>query len=272
MRFLPKLLVAALAVLLLQGAARAASLDFCVIQPGQPGTQKDGQPVMDQLAAYVQKKLGPEARVSGRYFNELAPAVGFMERSPARWGIVSLGFFLEYAKRFPMTPLAATLPNGAKKDVWRLMLPKKATADLKELSREVRGTMLFVPKPVLCLLFADQPKPLPFALHGTLQPRNSLREAGLDKIGGVILDRPQFEAMQHLPMFAEFKVALASKELPTSPVVWFGPPDGGSRRLAEVLHAMAADPEAAPLLKVLQTQGFGPADPDLARLAQSCGQ
>lgn len=272
MRLARRLLAPVLAVLLCQGAALAGPLDFCVIQPGQPGTQKDGQPVMDQLAAYVQKKLGPEAQVSGRYFNELLPAVGFMDKTPAKWGIVSLGFFLEFGKRFPMTPLASSLPRGAKKDVWRLVVPRKAPPDPKEIAREVRGTMLFVPGPVQCLVFADLPKPLPFPLNGTLQPLMSLREAAQDKIGGVILDRTQFDAMQNLPLFRDFKAVLSSKELPTSPVVWFGAPNEDARRLAEVLHKMAADPEAAPLLKVLQTQGFGPADPDLARLAQTCGK
>ena len=43
------------------------SFDFVIIQPGQPGTSEDAQPVMDALATYLQSKLGTEVTIRGRY-------------------------------------------------------------------------------------------------------------------------------------------------------------------------------------------------------------
>jgi len=49
-------------------ATSADVLDFVVIQPGQPGAPQEAQPVMDALAAYIQKKMGLEGAVNGAYF------------------------------------------------------------------------------------------------------------------------------------------------------------------------------------------------------------
>jgi hypothetical protein len=42
-----------------------------------------------------------------------------------------------------------------------------------------------------------------------------------------------------------------------------GQPNEQTKELTTVLHGMAADPRASDLLKLLQSEGFGPADPRL---------
>ena len=59
-------------------AISGETLDFAVIQPGQPGTSREAQPVMDALATYIQKKIGSGITVKGRYFNKLDPALDFL--------------------------------------------------------------------------------------------------------------------------------------------------------------------------------------------------
>lgn len=68
------------------GVSAGDVLDFAVIAPGQPGSPREAQPVMDTLAAYVQKSLGPEVIVKGRYFNERKPALEFLQRTPPDGG------------------------------------------------------------------------------------------------------------------------------------------------------------------------------------------
>lgn len=242
------------------------NLDFAVIQPGQPGTSQDAQPVMDALAAYIQKKAGPGTAVHGAYFNGLDPALEFMRQTPPRWGIVSLGFYAAYAGQFPMIPLAATRPGGFGTDVWRLVVGKAAPDSWQALQGSVQGTMLFETEAATRLLFGQNTDRLPFAVSGTFHPLRSLRAVTRGKVAGVVLDRRQYEAMQALPVSKKIKVVHVSKALPTGPVVWFGRPGEEMEYLAEIVKGMGDDPDAASLLRLLQTDGFGPVDAELLRL------
>jgi hypothetical protein len=85
---------------------------------------------------------------------------------------------------------------------------------------------------------------------------------------GVVLDRPQYEAVKALPLAKEIKVIHTSRDLPTSPVVWFGTPDDKAKRLTSILLGMKADSDAENLLKLLQTDGFGPADRTLPQFTR----
>ena len=248
------------------GVSAADVLDFAVIAPGQPGSPREAQPVMDTLAAYVQKSLGPDVIVKGRYFNERKPALEFLQRTPPRWGIVNLGIYAEHAGRYRMTPIASTRPSGSEKDKWRLAVDRNGPDDWKALRGTVQGTILFEKEAASCLLFGSKAKELPFSLAGTFQPLRSLRSVAGGKAAGVVLDRLQYDALKALPLGKRIKIIHESKELPTTPVVWFGPPDERMNQLAALLAGMRKDPEAEGLLRLLQTDGFGPADPDLPGL------
>jgi hypothetical protein len=241
-------------------------MDFAVIQPGQPGTPQEAQPVMDALAAYLQKKIGPNMTVKGRYFNELDPALDFLHNTPPVWGIVRLGFYSEQASRFRMTALASTRPGGYHKDIWRLVVTKDGPDDWKALRGKVLGNMLFETDAAACLLFGTPAAQLPFSLAGTFSPLRSLRNVTRGKATGAVLDRSQYEAVKALPLAKEIKVIHTSRELPSSPVVWFGTPDDRTKRLTSMLLGMKEDRDAENLLKLLQTDGFGPADTDLPKL------
>lgn len=252
------------------GAVSAADvLDFAVITPGQPGSPREAQPVMDALAAYVQKNLGPEVMVKGRYFNKREAALEFLQRSPPRWGIVSLGIYAEHAGRFRMTPIASSRPAGSEKDVWRLAVARNGPDDWKALRGTVQGTILFDKDAASCLLFGTRAGKLPFSLAGTFQPLRSLRSVVGGEAAGVVLDRLQYDALSALSLGERIKVIRESRKLPTTPVVWFGPPEERMNQLAALFAGMRKDPEAEGLLRLLQTDGFGPADPDLPGLTFS---
>jgi hypothetical protein len=244
-------------------AISGETLDFAVIQPGQPGTSQEAQPVMDALAAYIQKKMGSGVTVKGRYFNKLDPALDFLHNTPSVWGIVRLGFYSEQARRFQMTALASTRPGGYNKDIWRLVVKRDAPEDWKSLKGKILGNMLFETDAAACLLFGVPPAQLPFTLKGTFRPLRSLRRVAKGKTTGVVLDRSQYEALEALSLAKKIKTAHTSRELPASPVVWFGTPDDRTKRLTAILLGMKEDRDAETLLKLLQTDGFGPADNDL---------
>ena len=244
-------------------AISGEALDFAVIQPGQPGTSQEAQPVMDALSAYIQKKMGSGFTVKGRYFNKLDAALDFLHNTPPAWGIIRLGFYSEQARRFQMTALASTRPGGYNKDIWRLVVKKDAPEDWKSLKGKILGNMLFETDAAACLLFGVPPAQLPFILKCTFRPLRSLRRVAKGKTAGVVLDRSQYEALEALSLVKKIKTAHTSRELPASPVVWFGSPDDRTERLAAILLGMKEDRDAESLLKLLQTDGFGPADKDL---------
>ncbi len=247
--------------------AQAGPSDFLIIQPGQPGSPAEAQPVMDRLAAYLSKKTGET--VTGKYFNLLEEGLAAVPAEKPGWGIVGLGFYAQYGKKFGLTPLASTRPSGRAKDVWRLVVPTNGPDDWRTLTGEVRGMGLFEKKAAPCLLFrgvTPVPASQPFTLEGTGNPLKSLRDAAKGKIAGSVLDQVQYDALASLPQAGELKTIHTSAELPTSPVVAFGPAGPAQSKIGQALTAMKADPEAAELLTLLLTDGFGPPDADLAKL------
>jgi hypothetical protein len=113
-------------------------------------------------------------------------------------------------------------------------------------------------------LFDSSLEHLPFVLQGTFNPLRAVRKVARGQLAGVVLDRLQFQTMQALPLMDQLKSIQCSADLPTAVVVWFGTPDPQALALAKVLRNMTADPEAANLLSLLQSDGFRPADPRLA--------
>ena len=250
-----------------QPAAAVDRIDFAVIQPGQPGTPEEAQPVMDELAVYVGERLGTRSPLRGIYFNDLKEALAFVDSTPPKWAIVSLDFYAEEANRLDLTPIASTRPSGFEQDIWRLVVHRDTPDGWQTVRGKVWGTMLFNRRAAACLAFGCSPGALPFALVGTFRPLKALRATARKKGAGVLLDRMQYEAMKSLPLASEIKIIHTSAELPTSPVVSFGPPDDLMNKLAGVLREMKDDPKANQLLQLLMTTGFGPPDPMLSRVS-----
>lgn len=244
------------------------NFDFVIIQPGQPGTSEDAQPVMDALATYLQNKLGADVTIRGRYFNQIEQAAAYLADNRPKWGIVGLGYYLGHAGARCMTPLASTRPGGADSDVWRLVVAKDGPDKWQSVKGAVSGTMLFEPGVAAGLMFDTPAAELPFTLEGTVRPLRALRSVLRGKGGAVVLDKPQYDAVQALSMASGLKVLKTSPALPTSAVVAFGPQGKIHERLRTVLREMRNDPAAADLLQLLQTEGFGPVDKRLDALKE----
>lgn len=251
-------------------AGEIKRLDFVVIQPGQPGNRDEAQPVMDSIGEYIEKKMPSPTRVEGEYFNTLESAFQYMQKGNAKWGIVSLPFYSAYSRCFNMTPLASTRPGGAEKDIWRLAVYRTATDDWQNLQGKIQGTMLFDGKTAMWLLTDKKTTRSSFLSEGTFRPLRAVRKVSKKKLTGVVLDQPQYGAIQALPLFKELKVIYTSPPLPTSPLVWFGPDEESTGVLKNIIMNMVSDPEAENLLRLLQTDGFGPADNTLMQYQLPC--
>ncbi|MBI9112442.1 PhnD/SsuA/transferrin family substrate-binding protein [Maridesulfovibrio ferrireducens] len=241
-------------------AGAAESFKFVIIEPGQPGTSADAQPVMDSLAEYVSEKLGKPA--TGVYFNELEPALKYLDENKPIWGICGLTFFTSYSDKYIMTPIASTLPQGLDKDVWRILAPCDGPDSVKDIKGTVFGSMLYTPESRKILFKKDEVENQ-LVIEGTSRPLSKLRWVNKGKAAGVCLNAVQYSVLSGTDRFSGVKVVYESGKLPNSPVVWFGKVTDDSFRLQAILLDMKDDPAAASLLKLLQTNGFGPADKEL---------
>ena len=260
----PKSLAFLLALLFLATAPPASAeegADFVVIQPGQPGTTHEAQPVMDALASYLGENLG--VPVQGRYFNDDAEGLKWIRQMEPAWGIVGLGFFASHYGNPEMAPLASTRPASLDKDEWRLMVPADGPDDWRKVAGEVQGTMFHNRRAGACFLFHAAPDELPFDLKGTSRPFRAVRKVLNKKLGGLVMDAVQHKAFLEMPEPDKLKAVQSSGSLPNSPVVWFGEPGRQAKALSRVLSNMKNDPSAADILNLLRTSGFGPADPSL---------
>ena len=241
-------------------AESAGSVNFVIIEPGQPGTSTDAQPVMDALAKYVSTKLGKSA--SGVYFNEMAPALKYLDENKPVWGICGLTFFKSYKDKYMMTPVASTLPQGFDKDTWRILVPSDGPNSVRDIKGTVFGSMLYTPE-ARKILFGKDAAQIQLAVENTSKPLRKLRLVDQGKAAGVCLNRVQYSVIKGTAGFSGVKVVYESGKLPNSPVVWFGKMTDDAFRLQAILLDMKSDPAAAGLLKILQTAGFGPADAEL---------
>lgn len=240
------------------------ALDFVIIQPGAPGNSAEAAPVMEALAAYLQKKVG--VPIQGQFFNENEPALAYLAQKKAKWGIVSLGFYLANNQQYPMSAFASTRPNGLNKDTWHLLVNTTETSDWRSLNGIVAGNLLFSPEPVAHWTFGRSVTELPFNLKATPNTLQALRNVARGKAAGVILDQVQLDTLKSLDTFKQLKLIHSSQALPTSPVVWFGVRDAHTEKLYTALAHMANDSEAKSLLELLRTQGFGAADTTLQEM------
>lgn len=243
-------------VLALSSVAFAGRFDFAVIQPGQPGSTADAQPVMDELAKYLSAKLGE--KVLGVYYNDLNAALDALDKDTPAWAITGLTFFESCKAKFNMVPVASTLPQGMEKDVWRLIVPAAGMDNPESVKGTVYGSMLYTPKGMEILFQGT--KGADINGEGTHKALRMLSKVNKGKVAGVVLDAVQYSVVRDSDRYANTKVIYTSPELPTSPVVWFGKTNDDSLRLQGVLLDMDKDPEAEGLLKLLQTSGFNPAD------------
>ncbi|MGE4290756.1 MAG: hypothetical protein AB7E32_00975 [Desulfovibrio sp.] len=253
-----------------EGRERAA-LDFMVVLPGAAETPEEAVRAVDLLAASLSNRTGRS--VQGGFTNDCEGAADLLEREPPRWGVVSLGFYLQYAQRLKMTPVASTLPGGKKSDVWRVLTAPEYGD--KELAGDFRGSMLFEREAAACLLLHGRSGGI-VGLGGDRSPLMSLRDMGRDGLAGVVLDSLQYEAVGHLPYRDDlrFKVLYEVRDLPAAPVVWFGKgaDSEDAALLLKALRACAGESRIRSALDLLRTTGFGHADKRLGGLLKECGR
>lgn len=251
-----------------QESVAPPALDFLIVLPGAPESSEESVRAVDALAAFIAERTGRS--VQGGFSNDPEAAAARLEQQPPRWGVVSLGFYLQYAARLKMTPVAATMPGGAGRDVWRVLTAPDYAGE--KLAGEFRGSMLFDRAASACLLLRGRSGGI-VGFRGERSPLMALRDLGRKDLAGVVLDGLQYEAAAHLPYQVQFKVLYEVRDLPADPVVWFGEGAQGADAglLLKALQAAAKAPQARPGLALLRSADFGPADKGLAALLRECG-
>lgn len=261
------------------GRAQATASQVLICYPNAPGTSDEARPVMTRFGQYLGSKGAPCDPV---YFNEVRPAVSFIEDAHPRFAILSLALYLKWRDTYHLVPVSLSERRGATRERFHLLVAKDSPLQgLDDLGARGADRPIYVWSSHLDdLRFARnvvfQGKLAldvdagPVRIVSTNQPLRALRriksgEAFEGKtVDAVLVDDTTWAGLQRLKTFeGVLRVAYTSPDLPTPPVLAFPGTDPAEvGRLRAALEGMRDDPEGQQLLKTLQVTGFGGPEPE----------
>src|SRR5438093_7140232 len=107
----------------------AETARIIIIQPGYPGSTRDAEGFVSQLADYVGGKTGLQG-ISGEYHNEEKRALSALAEKRASFGLVSLGFYLGHRQELGLRVLLQSKP----KDNYVVVARKGEVKDVASLA------------------------------------------------------------------------------------------------------------------------------------------
>lgn len=200
---------------------------LAVIQPGRPGSPRAAEGFLARLADYLAASTGlPKPALS--YQNNPGDALRELEKQLPEVGIVSLGFYLEYAGRFGLKPILEAYPLEKYVLVASEGNVKKA-ADLD--GKLVMGGPFHEPKFVKKILFPPNAKAAA-ALAGwkgsdgwvprpTTKVSAALYQLGKNRVQAVLLHGSQYESMKKLGRLKKVEKVIESEYYPPAVIVAF---------------------------------------------------
>lgn len=241
-----------------------------LVKPGGPASTKQAQQTMDTFAKILSNLS--KTKVTATYFNDESSAMEFIKHNKPQLGIVSTAFYLKNYKNFDlqlqlqvyiqqqntMSYVVAVAQNSNINSLQALRGKKIASNHLYEMD-------------CLSHLF--------FRGHGNWnnysstksisRPYSYVKRLFRGKMDAVILDNFQAESIQHLldKQGKKIRIVLNSPNVPTMPVVSFGP---SSSEVIKAMQKLQYDKQGKQLLKLFQIDSFGEVDRNaFAKLRQA---
>ena len=247
---------------------------FIFLKTGEKfATQEIAGPTVASLTDYLGKQLG-DTNYEPRVFNDPASflAASAIGSKPAV-GIVTPGFYLEYAKTQQMEPLLETKRAGVKEERYVLIARKDASDDLSKLGGKTIATSLA----------SEQRYVIGVILRGKSREEIRLKQiadvegAVFDLVEGVknaadavLMEAGAWTLFKDDPELGQkLKVVYQSEELPRDLVVIFGLKDSAlnADKLKSVLKGMKDNEDGQKILRSIRVECF--VDVDAERLAKA---
>jgi ABC-type phosphate/phosphonate transport system substrate-binding protein len=245
---------------------------FLFLKTGEKfATQETAGPTVAELTTYAGNKVG--AKFEPHVMNDPVKAAEFCGANKPATGIVTPGFYLQYAKALSMEPLLETKRTGVKEERCMLVVRKDASDDLAKL----------VGKTIATPLANEQRYVISVVLRGKLGEEVRLKQvndaegAVFDLVEGtknaadaVLMEVGAWALFKDDPELGpKLKVIYQSEELPRDLVVAFGPKNDAlnADKLRAALKEMNGNDAGKQILNSIRVESF--VEIDKARLSQA---
>jgi ABC-type phosphate/phosphonate transport system substrate-binding protein len=246
---------------------------FLFLKTGEKfATQEMAGPTVAELTAYVGDKVG--VKLEPRVMNDPVKAAEFCGANKLVAGIVTPGFYLQYAKALQMEPLLETKRAGVKEERCVLVVRKDAGDDPGKL----------VGKTIATPLASEQRYAMSVVLQGKLgeeirlKPVADAEGAALDLVEGtknaadaVLMEASAWTLFKDDPELGpKLKVIYQSEELPRDLVVIFGKTEGfDADKLRTALKGMTGNDAGKQILNSIRVESFVEIDRDKLAKAEN---
>lgn len=110
MNRLAHVIILSLLILTLASVAHARQIKMIFWYPGEAGSTKEAQPILDEFFEYLNGKIAP-ARISGKYFNTVEDGLAYIKREKPIIGIISYAVWAQNRDKIGTAQvILATLP------------------------------------------------------------------------------------------------------------------------------------------------------------------
>jgi len=269
-----------LAVLAACSTLRAESptdtLRVAIVQSGYPGSPRAAESFLKTLTAHLEAATGFTG-ITATYDNVPAGALASLEKAPAAFGVVSLGFYLEHRHRLGLRALLETSPQEK-----FFVIAKKggatSLADLRQSS--VAGGALHEPRFVGWIVFPEAAVD-EWKIEPTLRPSRALRSLDRGEHRAVVLNSREYHSYEALGSLQNTTTIAESKPFPVAVAVAFAekppasdedargldgakteddPPNPRAARLATAFSELAATKGGSELLATMGCREFRAVD------------
>ena len=245
---------------------------FLFLKTGEKfATQEVAGPTVGSLTAYVGDRLG--VKLEPRVMNDAVKAAEFCSAGKPPVGIVTPGFYLQYAKALGMEPLLETKRTGVKEERYVLVARKDASDDLakwqgKTIATPLAGEQRYIISVVLQSKLGEEIR---------LKPVNDVEgavfdlvDAGKNAADAVLMETDAWKLFEKDEEFGpKLKVLFTSDELPRNLVVLLSPKSDAlnADKLKAALKGMNGSEEGQKILQSIRVEAF--VDIDKERLSQA---
>jgi len=257
-----RILFAFIAIILWSNTCQALPTNarFAFFYPGEAGSSKEAQPILNAFSEYIDDRISPYAVVC-KYYNKLDEGLELIKKANMQLGIISYSTWIQYR---------AQLPDGT---AWLATLPLPGGEQYEAYSMVSRegmpkaGSKIFTSEPLGYKFIQEHLFPNlagGVKLTRTKQMLFKLKEIAEGKVkGSAILTPMEAYTLSKLsaPWVMNLKMIQTSNKVPTARVVVFDPVWKGRKRLKQVLLKAAKDTEAADILAELRLKGFAEIKP-----------
>jgi len=199
-------------------AEDARGVRIAIVQSGYPGSPDAAKGFLGTLTSYLERKTTMDG-LSAIYHNVPQNALADIARTPPRFGVVSLGFYLENRARLGLVARLETTPL----ERYLIMVRRGTAKSLADLDgQKVAGGALHEPGFVGSVVFPratiEDWKPEP-----TLRPSRALRKLTRGNYVALILNGREHRSFGALGKLEGLTKLAESEALPVALVVSFAP-------------------------------------------------